>query len=145
MPRKTPTPESCRLLFAYGTLMSGAVGSKGRAQRDRLARVADVVGQATVTGRLYNLGQYPGLKPVGGAGEVVHGEVLELASPHGRSLRWLDSYEGIVPGNHPHNEYERRIVDATLDDGAVVQAWTYICLLQPTPWAWIASGSWLDR
>lgn len=138
-------PPTCNFLFVYGTLLSAASGSKGRGQRDRLHRAARVVGNATVRGRLYDLGAYPGLVIARPDDEVVHGEVLELASPFERTLRGLDDYEGIVPGNHPHNEYERRLLDATLETGDTVSAWAYVYLHAPPPGSLIACGSWLAR
>jgi gamma-glutamylcyclotransferase (GGCT)/AIG2-like uncharacterized protein YtfP len=136
---------TCNLLFVYGTLLSGARGNKGRGPRDRLHRSAQIVGNATVPGRLYDLGQYPGLVVAGPEDDVVHGEVLELEPPVDRILRAMDDYEGIVPGNHPHNEYERRLLDATLETGETVLAWAYVYLQTPRPNSLITSGNWLDR
>lgn len=131
-------------LFVYGTLLSGDTGPGGRAQRDRLAREAHVLGPATVLGRLYHLGRYPGLAREAGPGEVVHGELLELPTPD-KTLAWLDAYEGIVPGDHPHNEYERKMIDVTLASGGRVAAWTYVYRLSIANKALIATGRWLDR
>ncbi len=138
-------PTSTELLFVYGTLLSGDTGPTGRAQRARLAREARVVAAATVGGLLYNLGRYPGLVP-GGTNPVggVVGEVLALAAPT-RTLAWLDDYEGIVPGNHAHNEYERRRLQATLADGGIVEAWTYVYRRPVARARVIPGGSWLAR
>lgn len=131
-------------LFVYGTLLSGDTGPGGRAQRDRLAREARVLGPAAVPGRLYHLGRYPGLAREAGPGEVVHGELLELPTPD-KTLAWLDAYEGIVPGDHPHNEYEREMMDVTLASGERVAAWTYVYRQSIADKAFIATGRWLDR
>lgn len=131
-------------LFVYGTLLSGDTGAGGRAQRDRLAREARVVGSGTVRGRLYHLGRYPGLTLDDGESEFVHGELRELKTP-ATTLAWLDDYEGIVPGNHPHNEYERRTIEVTLASGEHVTAWGYVYRLPTVEKPLIANGRWLDR
>ena len=43
-----------------------------------------------------------------------------------RTLRWLDVYEGIVPGRDAHTEYERLLCDVMLDDGQGRRAWIYV-------------------
>lgn len=137
--------SACRLLFAYGTLMSAATGAMGRAERDRLAREsAPTIHIATTPGRLYCLGSYPGLVLPAGADEIVHGAVFELVDP-ARSFAWLDAYEGIVPGDHPHNEYERTLRPVTLEGGEQVEAWVYVFRQPVRPEALIAGGRWLAR
>lgn len=145
MTTEAAVPAVSSHLFVYGTLLTGAVGSKGRAQRERLRRTARSLGAATAPGRLYDLGQYPGFVPALAGECVVHGEVLALAAPFERTLRWLDDYEGIVPGDHPHNEYERRLIDTVLGDGEVVRAWAYVYLPAPRPQSLIPGGRWLER
>lgn len=134
----------CIHLFVYGTLLSRDSGVTGRSQRARLAREARLVGAGTVAGQLYDLGRYPGLVLANMDGARVIGEVLELSSPP-HTLTWLDVYEGIVPGDHPHNEYERLAVDVLMADGTTIEAWTYVYRLAPRARNLIASGSWLDR
>lgn len=112
-------------LFVYGTLMAAAPGAMGRAQRDRLARESRLFGAASLAGRLVDLGRYPGLVEALRPGDVVRGEVVVLAHAE-RSLRWLDAYEGIVPGEHEHNEYVRERREVVLDSGETVVAWVYI-------------------
>ena len=131
-------------LFVYGTLLSRDSGAGGRAQRDRLARESRVIAAATVRGRLYHLGRYPGLVSGGGPGDVVHGEVLALTMPD-ITLAWLDDYEGIVAGDHTHNEYARVTIDVALDSGERVSAWTYVYRQPVVDKPLIATGSWLDR
>lgn len=133
---------SHELLFVYGTLLSGDTGATGRAQRARLAREARLIGTGFACGRLYDLGRYPGLVLTAGAADRVHGELLELANPTA-TLRWLDAYEGIVPGEHPHNEYERLRLPVTRDSGETVDAWLYIYRGPLTTARVIPEGRWL--
>lgn len=131
------------LLFAYGTLMSRATGTLGRGQRRRLSRESsELIREGSAHGRLYDLGRYPGLVESECSTDIVHGEVLELLEPE-RTLRWLDAYEGIVPGDHPHNEYERCIRPIVLTDtGETVMAWVYIYRHDVTRAHLIPGGRW---
>jgi gamma-glutamylcyclotransferase (GGCT)/AIG2-like uncharacterized protein YtfP len=76
---------------------------RGRASR---------VGTATVTGRLLDLGRYPGL--VAGAGRV-SGELYRVDDPE--LLVTLDREEGY--------NFERRRTDVDLVDGRRARAWIY--------------------
>ncbi len=137
----TPAPGTCRFLFAYGTLMSQAGGTMGRAQRERLARETSVLAQAaTFRGRLFDLGRYPGLVDDGTPG-VVHGEVREMLDP-AKTLAWLDCYEGIVSGEHDHNEYERAQRQVMLGTGSPIMAWVYLYRKPTTGLVEIAEGRW---
>ncbi len=136
--------DPSELLFVYGTLLSADNGRAGRAQRDRLAREAVVFGAGTVAGALFDLGRYPGLVVGGVVTGRVHGEVLQLARV-AHTLAWLDDYEGIIPGQHPHNEYERRRLPVLMATGETIEAWGYVYLNSTMPARLIAGGSWLRR
>lgn len=131
-------------LFVYGTLLVADSGATGRQQRGRLVREASALGPATTEGLLYNLGRYPGLVLPAPAGAIAHGEVLLLTDP-ALSLAWLDAYEGIVPGTHPHNEYERVVRSVQFDAGEVVAAWVYLYRGRLDGAVRIPGGSWLGR
>lgn len=169
-------------LFVYGTLMSTATGFLGQTQRARLAGESEPVGPAAVGGRLYDLGRYPGLvvtspvsvagrsarvQPVSGAAsgegarDIVFGEVVKLIDPR-RSLRWLDTYEGVYgDGGRAGDEYLRRPAevwlcgpgglsdqDAPAGAGAEVQAlsaWVYVYQGRFDPRMQIRSGVWSAR
>ena len=60
----------------------------------RLGREARLIGEASIEGRLYSLGRYPGLVEAADRESRVHGEVFALNSP-AASLAWLDAYERI--------------------------------------------------
>lgn len=111
-------------LFVYGTLMTAAHVPLGRSLRTRLQREAESLGAATMPGRLYDLGRYPGMVVPGLAGELVHGEVLRLSEP-ARALPWLDAYEGVRPDDTA-SEYERRVLPAILTSGEEIAAWAYL-------------------
>jgi gamma-glutamylcyclotransferase (GGCT)/AIG2-like uncharacterized protein YtfP len=98
--------RSSALLFAYGTLM------RGYALHEVLARGATFLGVGSVSGRLLDLGRYPGL--VDGAGRV-SGEVYRLDDRE--LLPVLDREEGY--------NFERRRAIVTLPDGRRARVWLY--------------------
>lgn len=129
------------ILFAYGTLMTSARTSRtGRRERGRLAREAESLGSATLPGRLYDLGHYPGL--VEGGDGSVHGEALRLAHPE-HTLRWLDAYEGIGAGTRDHDEYVRVERTIRLEAGQSVTAWVYLYQRDVTGKPEVAGGRWV--
>lgn len=129
-------------LFVYGTLMTSAAGARiGKAQRARLQREATSLGNATISGRLYDLKRYPAL--VASANEIAHGEVFRLANPLS-SFLWLDKYEDLVPGRET-NEYARVVRPVWLASGEEIAAWVYLYLAEVPSKAHIADGRWIPR
>jgi gamma-glutamylcyclotransferase (GGCT)/AIG2-like uncharacterized protein YtfP len=108
------------LLFVYGTLLSRV----GHPMGARLRREARLIGEATIAGRLYSLGRYPGLVEAADSPYPVHGEVYDLKAP--ASLVWLDAYEGIVPGRPDKSPYERVERPVHLVSGEVLTTWVYL-------------------
>lgn len=127
-------------LFVYGTLMSRAATDYGRDMRERLHRETRNFGPATIQGRLYDLGSYPGVTTSDDPGEVVHGEVLRLADAQAVFI-WLDAYEGIVAGR-ADNEYARVLAPARLHGGTLVSAHVYRYLGDPGRVRWLPDGRW---
>jgi len=128
-------------LFVYGTLMTSATGALGHAQRERLRREAAYPGPATMAGRLWDLGRCPGLVAGEEPDAVVHGEVFALLNPR-RALRWLDAYEGIVPGLRARSEYRRIARPVRLATGEQVTAWVYIYVRDIAHARALPSGRW---
>lgn len=108
-------------LFVYGTLLSTA----GHPMGARLRREARLVGPAAIRGRLYSLGHYPGLVEAAEARSLVHGELYALDTP-AVTLRWLDTYEGILPGRRMDGPYERCVRTVQLGSGGRADAWVYL-------------------
>jgi gamma-glutamylcyclotransferase (GGCT)/AIG2-like uncharacterized protein YtfP len=128
-------------LFVYGTLMSTATGALGIGMRERLQREALLLGPAATQGRLYDLGRYPALVDSDNPADLVHGEVFELQEPS-KSFAWLDKYEGIVPGQHGHNEYQRVERPVRLARGEEITAWVYLYRKSVVRAPRIAAGRW---
>lgn len=124
-------------LFVYGTLLSSA----GHPMGARLRHQARLIGEASIQGRLYDLGRYPGLLASADAPGKVHGEVYALDNP-ATALKWLDAYEGIVPGRHDRNDYERVQCPVCLASGETISAWVYLYRKDVRRLQAIADGRW---
>ena len=108
-------------LFVYGTLSPRHAPLEIAATVRRLRPV----GQASVRGRLYDLGEYPGAVLSEKSRSVIRGEVFEL--PGDRStLTSLDSYEGFEPNNRSSSLFLRRAWPVTMDDGKKLRCWVYV-------------------
>ncbi len=138
--RRTPSHG----LFVYGTLMSWAKGALGLNERKRLSREARSLGPATLRGRLYELGQYPGLIISNVDEDVVHGEVFELFRP-AVTLQWLDHYEGVRCERGELDDYRRETVEVTLADSAVVKVSVYVYRRSLRRARYLPSGVWQAR
>jgi gamma-glutamylcyclotransferase (GGCT)/AIG2-like uncharacterized protein YtfP len=125
-------------LFVYGTLMS----TIGHRMALRLAREGRLIGPAAVRGRLYDLGAYPALVEADAEGGEVYGEVHALTDP-AASFRWLDAYEGIVPGRDC--EYVRVQRSVRLETGAELTAWLYLYRAPVVGRRLIKCGRWTSR
>jgi gamma-glutamylcyclotransferase (GGCT)/AIG2-like uncharacterized protein YtfP len=126
-------------LFVYGTLLSTA----GHPMGARLQREARLIGSATIQGRLFSLGRYPGAVEVAGADSLVHGELYALNTP-AVTLKWLDAYEGILPANREESPYERVVRPVRLASGATVDAWVYLYRKSVRLWPEVKDGRWVS-
>lgn len=125
-------------LFVYGTLMSRARHAMGA----RLRREARLLAEATMLGRLYSLGHYPGMVEAGNAHSLVHGELYALSTP-AVTLRWLDAYEGILPGKPELSPYERIERPVYLTSGEILTAWVYLYRKSVKMRPQVPGGYWL--
>jgi gamma-glutamylcyclotransferase (GGCT)/AIG2-like uncharacterized protein YtfP len=106
------------LLFIYGTLMPGL-------RLEAEMHGARFVGAAQVSGRLVDVGRYPGLLLDLSAGDgTVTGEVYEVDDAH---LARLDVVEGLVHGDRAASQYWREAVTVLggLLHGQSVQSYVY--------------------
>jgi gamma-glutamylcyclotransferase (GGCT)/AIG2-like uncharacterized protein YtfP len=108
-------------LFVYGTLLTAA----GHPMGARLRREARLIEPATIQGRLYSLGRYPGLVEATDLHSVVHGELYALNAP-AVVLHWLDAYEGVIPGRPEQSSYERAERAVRTEAGGILNAWVYL-------------------
>lgn len=102
-------------LFVYGTLRSGALLSNvvGSASEWRYS------GSATVTGDLYDAGEYPALVLGDEGGRQIDGLLVAFGDPPA-AFAALDRYEGVDTGL-----YVRRRCQARRPDGSELVVWVY--------------------
>ena len=106
------------VLFAYGTLLTGAADPSVRALIESQLRARR---PAMLPGLLYDLGPYPGALP--GAGWV-RGELLHLRDT-ALCLPLLDGYEDCDPLHPERGLYRRERAEAVADDGGAAGCWVY--------------------
>jgi len=126
-------------LFVYGTLR--------RATRSEmyhvLARHAELVGEATYQGKLYNVDYYPGVVPSDDPADAVQGEVYRLRNAR-VVLSRLDQYEECGHGFPEPTEFVREIQKVHVRGGETVPAWIYLYNRTTANLELVQSGDFLD-
>ena len=123
-------------LFLYGTLKPNQADDE----------VADVIkglrriGSATVPGRLYDFGEYPGAILDRNSSKRIHGEVFELPLEEDATLKALDEYEEFDVTNPDQSLFVRQRISAKLLDGRRVNCWIYVYNRDPGNARQITSG-----
>jgi len=126
--------DATDLVFVYGLL------KRGFSLHHHMS-LGVFVGDATVRGALYSLGQYPGL--VEGTGSV-HGELYRFADI-AVALEVLDEVELYDPLDPDGSEYLRVIRQARLDaSGESVATWCYVYNKPIATGSPIKSGAWIE-
>lgn len=121
-------------LFVYGTLRRQGVRAIELDYPD-----ARWISDGTVSGQLFDLGDYPGLRL---GGTAVVGEIFEIGAI---TLAALDRYEGYYPDNPEHSEYIRKKTSVTLPDGKMAECWTYEIVESRTIGCPVISGGdWIE-
>ena len=119
-------------IFVYGTLL------KGLPLHNYLAKsAARYVGKGRIKGRLYDLGEYPGVVESQNA-DNVQGEVYELSDK--KTLDELDRVEEYHPHFPQKSLFVRRKAIVRLDNGDTIPAWTYFLARKPRNAEIIESG-----
>lgn len=108
-----------RHLFVYGSLRRDAP----RGRHDLLAGHAEFIGPGRVRGRLYDLGDFPGLVAAVTRDEWVRGELYALASPG--ALVALDEYEDFDPAAPETSLFRRVRREVLMATGGRERAWVY--------------------
>src|SRR5919108_4064660 len=108
-------------VFVYGSLRGGFHSPA----YEYISRYFNLVGDAKVRGRLYDLGEYPGAVPVQDDAFII-GELYVIKDEHEFSwaIAQLDDYEGIEPEPGEEALYRREIADIYIND-TIVPAWIY--------------------
>ncbi|MGH9840762.1 MAG: gamma-glutamylcyclotransferase family protein [Blastocatellia bacterium] len=111
----------CKYLFVYGTLRPAIV----REELRWLIEMLKPIGRATVRGRLYDLGEYPGAVLDPQCHTLVVGDLLELPANE-QIVAALDEYEGCVEGDPDASLFVRSRCWVRLDDGREIESWIYL-------------------
>lgn len=126
-------------LFLYGTLLPDLVPAELKPVVQKLRYVGD----GTVPGRLYDLGNFPGLVLDATAQTRVSGGVFAL--PDVDVFESLDAYEEYTPAQPEASLYVRVRFSVALSDGRTVSAWLYVYNRDPGDRPWVQSGDWKAR
>ena len=123
-----------RKLFVYGTLMLEIQSPIA----NFLRKNANFLGEGRLSGRLFDLGEYPGAVFLPNLEETVKGHIFELYDA-AQSFEILDEYEGISPQMEYINEYKRMEVPIATDAGKM-ECWVYLYQLDTGGLQVISSG-----
>jgi gamma-glutamylcyclotransferase (GGCT)/AIG2-like uncharacterized protein YtfP len=104
-------------LFVYGTLMAGEYRGATLEQHTFQPGVT-----AQVKGKLYNLGNYPGMRP--SEEDRVFGELYRLNDVF-LGLQSLDRVEGFYGFKSDDSLFKRTLIEVETEEGKV-WAWSYI-------------------
>src|SRR5216684_8945284 len=126
-------------LFLYGTLKPNEAASDVAETVRTLRRV----GSATVPGRLYDLGDYPGAVIDRSAKTSIKGELFELPNDDS-ALKALDDYEEFNRTDRKNSLFVRTRTVAELYDGRRLSAWIYVYNRDPGSARLIASGDYSE-
>ena len=126
------------LLFVYGTLRRDTRSGMHRL----LAQYASFLAGGTYQGRLYLVGNYPGVVPSPNPSAKVRGEVYALHRPE-IILPKLDAYEECGPDFSEPTEYLRQRQAVVLANGSTCHAWVYLYNRPTDKLILISSGDFL--
>ncbi len=107
-------------LFVYGTLRREAKSPMHQLLIDQ----SRYVSEACCHGRLYRIGNYPGLLPSANPDDRVRGDLYRVLRPD-VLFPALDNYEECGEGFTSPTEFTRGKTNVLLADGRAVEAWVY--------------------
>lgn len=131
--------QTTELLFVYGTLKR----DQQRRLHPLLRPFCRYVGTATVQGRLYDLGRYPGLVLSADSADCIHGELYQIVTP-AKAWPRLDTYEECDPDDQ-RAEYRRQQLTVRTSDGKDTSAWCYVYNRKTTGLRRIIDGNYRNK
>lgn len=108
-------------IFVYGLLKSIYDNEAALFIRQHCS----LIGTGTIPGRLFDLGNYPGVVYEADAETIVLGEVFKIHSNKDELISYLDEFEECGPEFDQPNEYRKEIIPVSVN-GAIYQASSYI-------------------
>lgn len=123
-------------LFVYGSLRSGF----RTAAYEYISRYFDLVGEARVKGKLFDMGSYPAGTP-SRDNSFITGELYRAKNPDEFSwaIGQLDDYEGVNAEADEMQLYRRELTEVYINN-SVTHAWIYWYMGDVSGKALIASG-----
>jgi len=115
-----PEPDKEEYLFVYGTLRKDF----GNELHKLITRNSEFIGIADYQGKMYNIGEYPGIVASDDANSKVIGELYKLSNSL-RLIRILDEYEEFYPENIAESVFVRNTVSVSID-GTTYEAYAYL-------------------
>ncbi|MET3129282.1 pyruvate carboxylase [Arcicella rosea] len=115
-----PEPDKEEYLFVYGTLRKDF----GNELHKLITRNSEFIGIADYQGKMYNIGEYPGIVASDDANSKVIGELYKLSNSL-RLIRILDEYEEFYPENIAESVFVRNAVSVSID-GTTYEAYAYL-------------------
>ena len=112
-------------LFVYGTLRRSLIGTQKNAALIQIMNGLQFIGEGSVNGQLYDLGDYPGAILGDNFDNKIRGEIYQLDDPQA-VLTVLDQYEGFIPGELEASLFARVKAKITMSDGSQVESWIYV-------------------
>ena len=109
----------CDKLFVYGTLVSSFCSPESI----RIKKTNRLLGNAYITGLLFEIGGYPGAIYDPGTGNIIMGELYQIRNVQ-TTFRWLDKYEAASLEFDPDFEYQRIQVPVFYRE-RILKAWMY--------------------
>jgi gamma-glutamylcyclotransferase (GGCT)/AIG2-like uncharacterized protein YtfP len=120
-------------LVLYGSLMSSFPTQEVLGLQNRMI----LVGQCKLHGKLYDLGEYPGLIIGSEGNQLVSAELYRFADPEILSV--LDDFEDYKAGNEQESLYIRVLVNV---HEPFLKAWVYVYNRNVSDSKRIKHGSW---
>lgn len=138
----SPTGSRTEILFLYGSLLQ----QTGNQQVDRImSRFSRPLYRGYILGRLYDLGQYPGVIESAQENDRVFGQLVEL-SRAGFILPQLDKFEDYRPKDAGLGQYIRKRIKVYAQGKKTTSmAWCYIYNQPVNEDKWIRGGDWLQH
>lgn len=113
-------------LFLYGTLLP----TEAAEEIAHVVRRFHHVGSASVPGRLYDFGDYPGAVLDPSSPTSICGELVALPTDE-TLLGELDRYEEFQPANPEASLFIRKKTKVMVTDGRSFEAWIYVLNRDP--------------
>ena len=126
-------------LFVYGTLRQNT----GTAMHGILAHNSEFFGMGLLQGKLYLVGDYPGVVLSDNPADRVLGELYAISQAHVLGL--MDEYEECTDEHPQPHEYIRRICPVKTETGLRVDAWVYLFNHATDNLRSIVSGDFINR